>query len=100
MDSLAAVGISSAPLDTGLHLLCLTGFLENRQRNAMAVRIHSLGCIKMAGVPLGHHEESKNSGSNVPTAIIKPERQAGQVVGVVGSGRAASDLVGGTTWRS
>ena len=45
------------------------------------------------------HEESRNAGNNVRTAIMEPARQAGQVVGMVGSGRVGSEWAG-EAWRS
>jgi len=43
---------------------------------------------------LDHHDESKKAGNNVRTTIIKPERQAGQVMGMAGDGDAESDRTG------
>ena len=79
--------------------LWLTRSLQNRQGNAMAVRF-TVRENRREFRAMDHHEESKNAGNNMRTAIMKPERQAGQVVGMVGSGRAASDRAGVTSWRS
>ena len=48
---------------------------------------------------LGHHEESRKAGCSVRTAIIKPERHAGQVMGMAGDGDEESDRTG-AAWRS
>ena len=45
---------------------------------------------------LGHHEESRKAGCSARTAIIKPERQAGQVMGMAGDGSGESD--GSSLW--
>ena len=85
---------------TGFGERCHTGCGENRQYPAMAVRFTVRdGQTCGDGWELDHHEESKKAGNSVRTAIIKPERQAGQQGSAVGRGEAGWDR-DAVTWRS